>query len=300
MKKMDAPVLLETEGDTLKERQKLSVGAYLSQERKRKDIFLVDVSKVTRIAVQYLEALERNEFQALPASIFVRGFLRTYAVHIGLDPQEVLRMYETQMSSLAAPEMERAASRKKAEPLIKYISTLFIIALGVGIAYFLFVKETPVPPSSSPAHPPETIQPGTPLAKSSPSESLPVQDQDPPKILEAKNPEKSLKRLSAAVPVKPEGEKTKERRYVLKVQATEMTWLRIQSDDLPDVEALLQPMETATWTARHQFKITVGNAGGAEISFNGKPLGVLGKSGEVVHLLLPNEMKPPPEEKKEP
>ena len=60
MKKMDAPVLLETEGDTLKERQKLSVGAYLSQERKRKDICLVDVSKVTRIAVQYLEALERN------------------------------------------------------------------------------------------------------------------------------------------------------------------------------------------------------------------------------------------------
>jgi hypothetical protein len=79
-----------------------------------------------------------------------------------------------------------------------------------------------------------------------------------------------------------------------------LTWLRIQSDDLPDVEALLQPMETATWTARNQFKITVGNAGGVEISLNGKPLGTLGTSGQVVHLLLPDEMKPPPEEKKEP
>jgi hypothetical protein len=40
-----------------------------------------------------------------------------------------------------------------------------------------------------------------------------------------------------------------------------------------------------------------------EISFNGKPLGDLGTSGEVVHLLLPKEMKeinPLPEEKKEP
>ena len=133
---MDAPVLLETEGNILKERQKLTVGAYLSQERKRKDISLVDVSKVTRIAVQYLDALERDEFKSLPASIFVRGFLRTYAVHIGLDPKEVLRIYEAQMSSLAEPEMERAASRKKAEPLVKYISTLFIIALGVGILLF--------------------------------------------------------------------------------------------------------------------------------------------------------------------
>jgi cytoskeleton protein RodZ len=79
-----------------------------------------------------------------------------------------------------------------------------------------------------------------------------------------------------------------------------MTWLRIQSDDQPDVEALLQPMQTASWTARRQFKITVGNAGGVEISFNGKPLGTLGASGQVVNLLLPDEMKPPSEEKKEP
>lgn len=297
---MDAPVLSETEANLLKEKQKPTVGAYLSQERKRKDISLVDVSKVTRIAVQYLEALERDEFQSLPASIFVRGFLRTYAVHIGLDPQEVLRIYEAQISSLGEPEMERAASRKKAKPLVKYIFTLFIIVLGVGIAFFLFIKESPVPPSSSPAPSPETIQPGTPLAKASPSESPPVQDKKPPKVLEAKKPEKSPEALLAVVPVKAEGEKKKERRHVLKVQATEMTWLRIQSDDQPDVEALLQPMEEATWTARRQFNIIIGNAGGVEISFNGKPLGDLGASGQVVHLLLPKEIKPPQEEKKEP
>jgi cytoskeleton protein RodZ len=300
MKKMDAPVLLDTEGNMLKEQQKLTVGAYLSQERKRKEISLVDISKVTRIAVQYLEALERDEFKTLPASIFVRGFLRTYAVHIGLDPKEVLRIYEAQMSSLAEPEMERAASRKKAEPLVKYISTLFIIAIAVGIAFFYFVKETNVPPPSPPASPPETIQPGTPLTKASPSESPAARDKEPPKTLEAKKPEKGLEGFSAAVPSKAEGDKKKEQRQVLKVQATELTWLRIQSDDLPDVEALLHPMETATWTARRQFKITVGNAGGTEISFNGKPLGALGASGEVVHLVLPNEMKPPAEEKKEP
>lgn len=295
---MDAAVLLKTEGGILKEERKLSVGAYLSRERKQKNISLVDVAKVTRISVQYLEALERDEFQVLPASVFIRGFLRTYATQIGLDPKEVLRIYEAQTSSLPAPEKTEAAPpRKKTEPLVKYIFTFFIIAVGVGIAFFLFVKETSVPPSSSPAPSPEILQPETPLAKSSPSQPLVAQEREPSKTLEAARLEKRPEGISAAAPVKTE--KKKERRQVLKVQATETTWLRIQADDLPDSEALLQPNETATWTARRQFNITVGNAGGVEIFLNGIPQGVLGQSGQVVHLILPKEIKPPEEKKEE-
>jgi hypothetical protein len=115
--------------------------------------------------------------------------------------------------------------------------------------------------------------------------------------LEAGRLEKRPQGLSAATPGKTE--KKKEPRQVLKVQATETTWLRIQSDDLEDSEALLQPNETATWTARRQFNITVGNAGGVEIFLNGISQGVLGGSGEVVHLLLPKEIKPPEEKKEE-
>lgn len=70
-----------------------------------------------------------------------------------------------------------------------------------------------------------------------------------------------------------------------------MTWLRIQPDDQKEVEALLRPEETSTWTARRQFKVTVGNAGGVDIFLNGVPQGPLGNSGEVVHLLLPKEIK---------
>jgi hypothetical protein len=296
---MDAPVLSKKEGGILKEEGKLSVGAYLSQERKQKKISLVDIAKVTRISVQYLEALERDEFRVLPASIFVRGFLRTYAAQIGLDPKEVLRMYENQTSTLPPPERTVAAApRKETEPLVKYISTLFIIALGVGIAFFFFFKETSVPPSS-PVRSPETLQPETPLAKGSPSYPLVVQETEPSKNLEAGRLKKPPEGLWAAAPVKTDKEKKKEPRYVLKVKATQTTWLRIQSDDLADSEALLQPDEIATWTARRQFNITVGNAGGVEIFLNGIPQGILGQSGQVVHLILPKETKPTEEKKEE-
>jgi cytoskeleton protein RodZ len=297
---MTAPVLLEPEGNVLKEERKLSVGAYLSQERKRRNISLADVAKATRIAPQYLEALERDEFHAFPASIFIRGFLRTYSVQIGLDPKEVLRMYETQTSSMAAFEKGGATrTRSKTEPLAKYISILLIMAVGVGVAFFFFFKGAPVPPSPSTTSSPDALQSQVPLAKDSSPEPLPAPQKEVPKTLEDRKPEKSPEGLSAAVPLKAEKEKKKERRHVLKVKATETTWLRIQPDDLPDFDALLQPDETATWTARRKFILTVGNAGGVEISFNGKPLGVLGESGQVVTLLLPKEIKPPEEKKEE-
>jgi cytoskeleton protein RodZ len=278
----------------LKEERKLSVGAYLSQERKRQNISLVDIAKVTRISLQYLEALEKDEFQTLPASIFVRGFLRTYAAQIGLDPNAVLNLYEAQVDSFNEPEKpekkEAVAPPKKLEPLVKYILTLFIIVLGVGIA-FLFFKENSVPPSSSPS--PEISAARTPRAKAPRSAARSSHDKGSLKEPERAKPEKKLGGLPAAGPVVAEGAKKEEKPYVLKVRAIEKTWLRIQSDDQPESEALLQPKETATWTARRQFKILLGNAGGVEISLDGNPRGPLGKSGEVVHLLLPDEIEPP-------
>jgi len=284
----------------LKEERKLSVGAYLRQERERKNISLDDVAKVTRISLQYLEALERDEFQTLPGSVFARGFLRTYAAHIGLDPNEVLKMYEAQTDSLPSPEKtEEAPPPKNLEPLAKYILPLVILALGVGVALFFFFKETTVPPSSSLPPSPEISPSPTPPSKTPPAEASRSRKKESPKVLEARKAEKSPEKLPTGASAASGAEKEKEKKQVLKVKATERTWMRIQPDDQPEFEVLLQPREMVTWTASSKFQITVGNAGGAEISFNGKPLGLLGVSGQVVHLLLPQEIKPAGEEKRE-
>jgi cytoskeleton protein RodZ len=282
----------------LKEERKLSVGAYLSQERKRQNISLLDIAKVTRISPQYLEALEENEFQTLPASIFVRGFLRTYAAQIGLDPKEVLNMYEAQSDSFSAPaRKETIVRRKKLEPLVKYLLTLLIIVLGVSLAFLFFFKETSVPPS--PSSSPEIPPAQTPLAKKDPSATLPSPEKEPSKELAPAKPEEKPGKLPAAGPMTAEEARKKEKHHVLKVNAIERTWLRIQADDEPEFEALLQPKEMATWTARRQFKILLGNAGGVEISLDGNLQGPLGESGQVISLLLPNEITPPEEEKEE-
>jgi len=127
------------------------------------------------------------------------------------------------------------------------------------------------PPPSSPPSPPERAS--------------------PPAALQPEKEKKKLEGLLAATPSPKEEEKEKERGHILKVIAIEKTWLRIKPNDQPVIEVLLQPKETASWSARRRFDITVGNAGGIEIFFNGVFQGRLGKSGEVIHLVLPKETR---------
>lgn len=270
----------------MNEGQALTLGSFLRQERERRNIALDSIANETRISRQHLEALERDDLHLLPAPVFVRGFLRTYANYLGIDPKEVLALYEdqTDFSKISSPK-KSSEPPKKIRPLMKFTLILFILALATGIFFLAFSPKTTVPPPVPPAPTPQAIPLQTPLDKKPPMEAP-----SPPQKSLLKTP-KVLSPPSAPTPGLTEAAPKKERRHVLKINATEVTWLRIQSDDQEDVEATLQPQETQTWTARRQFKITIGNAGGVEIFFNGVSQGRLGDSGKVVHLLLPQDIK---------
>lgn len=68
-------------------------GPFLQSVRNYKNITLDDISLVTRIGKPYLIAIEKNEYQVLPAPVFVRGFLAQYAKCLSLDPNKVVKSY---------------------------------------------------------------------------------------------------------------------------------------------------------------------------------------------------------------
>lgn len=72
-----------------------SFGSWLRQQREIRNITLREISDNTKIAMRYLEALEEDRFEVLPAPIFAKGFLREYAKYVGLDPDEVVNFYLT-------------------------------------------------------------------------------------------------------------------------------------------------------------------------------------------------------------
>ena len=72
------------------------IGNTLREARIRKGLSLVDVETVTKIRRKYLEALEENDFEVLPGPTVVKGFLRSYAVFLKLDPERILTEYRSQ------------------------------------------------------------------------------------------------------------------------------------------------------------------------------------------------------------
>ena len=68
-------------------------GRELKQVRERMGIELQTVSKETKISLKILESLEEEEFEKLPALVYLKGFLKSYAQSLGIDPQKVIEDY---------------------------------------------------------------------------------------------------------------------------------------------------------------------------------------------------------------
>src|SRR4051812_325633 len=62
-----------------------SLGSYLRREREQRQISLAELAQTTRIPIRILEQLESDDHARLPADVFVRGFLRSYARVLGVD-----------------------------------------------------------------------------------------------------------------------------------------------------------------------------------------------------------------------
>lgn len=68
------------------------VGQVLSEARTSKHISLEHIAAETHIKLEFLQAIEKNEFAQLPPIAFVRGFLKQYAQVVGVEPQTVLAL----------------------------------------------------------------------------------------------------------------------------------------------------------------------------------------------------------------
>ncbi len=68
-----------------------SIGAILKSVRQDKELTLEEISQLTRIREKYLAAIEADNWDALPSSVQQKGFVRSYARALGLDPAPLLQ-----------------------------------------------------------------------------------------------------------------------------------------------------------------------------------------------------------------
>lgn len=81
------------------------LGGMLREAREARGLSLEQVERDTRIVRRYLTALEEEDFEVFPADVYARGFLRSYASYLGLNPTELLALFPIE----PPPEHGRAA-----------------------------------------------------------------------------------------------------------------------------------------------------------------------------------------------
>ena len=97
------------------------LGGQLRAERERRGAVLEQVSEATKIRKTYLEALEGSDWKALPADVFTRGYVRTYAQYLGLDQEHLLKVHarERRIAGGGDPSRSERAQRDAMRAALK-------------------------------------------------------------------------------------------------------------------------------------------------------------------------------------
>ncbi|MGZ3569495.1 MAG: helix-turn-helix domain-containing protein [Thermodesulfobacteriota bacterium] len=289
-----------------------TLGSYLKNQRESKKISLREVAKNTRVREHILKAIEEDRYELLPPYTYVKGFLSAYAKYLKLDESEVLLRYERVLKGepvappLAElpkpappppkppkpappspkPKEEISATkpskpRKKIEWNTKQTWVIAGVIAASLVLFYFFSPYSPRPPESVPERPaPEKAaieeEPAAPTPPIAAVTSVPKEKP----VIEGKES------VAPSSPVASTTSIPEKKPLSLQLKAVEETWVRLDVDDQSGKGMILKPGEGISVQASNRIRMILGNAGGLDLTLNGKKLEKFGKSGEVLTLIF--------------
>lgn len=240
-----------------------SFGQWLRRQREMREISLRDIAERTKISLRYLEAMEEDRFDVLPAPIFAKGFLREYARYVGLSPDEVVNHYlavqqpEELEGERTGTEIRVRRDRDKGRRR-SWTWGLFLLLAGVAllalVGLFAYYGEKRQQESS-------TTQPPPPIA--APPETA------APKVVPPAPPPTPSSPLQVTL------------------DFTQNCWVEAVVDGKNVLSELRVQGESVQLEARESVLLKkLGNAGGVSIQVNGYPLPLDAGPGQVVNDLM--------------
>lgn len=266
----------------------MTIGEKLRQAREAQSITLHEIAEKTNISVRSLEALEKGQVDKLPGGIFTRGFVRSYAAYVGLDPDEIVREYVA-----AHPEVRTAEEAEEMEPPrspLPIVVGFFVLVVLVLAAGYWWLTRPPSPGASQ-----GTVSPASASAPSSvaPPPSAPqapagVPD-DPSSEASAADDPPSAAALSpsdaAAVGANPEVASSPvaagSEPLRLTLLPTGRCWVRVRADGEVRISRELTAGDRVDITASDVLEVLAGDAGAFAYRLNGVPGRSLGGAGDV-------------------
>lgn len=264
-----------------------SIGETLRRERQRLNLDLEQVARETKINRRLLEAIEAEDFDRLPGGVFTRSFVRQYARVLGLDEDEIAA--ELQRNIQPEPSEPEGAPGPPGEPAIELprvpefgvrprtgsslpaLAGVVAVMLICSAIYAWWQRSSRTPPATPPAaatvtervNAPDQAPAITQPAAAQTASTVPAAPVTPPPT------------PLADVPADPDAN------VRLVLTATEPVWISVRSNGEFIYSGTLQPNETRNLDAAGQVQMTVGNAGGLNVTLNGQPVPSLGATGQV-------------------
>ena len=213
-----------------------SFGQWLRRQREVREIGLREIAETSKISLRYLEALEQDRFELLPAPVFAKGFLREYSKFVGLDPDEVVNFF---LSALPEEQRESEQREAPAQQPVRLVGPLLVVlvVLLAGAAFLSYVanRSRDVAGDRPPIAPP--------LPQAAPSEGPPT----------ATAPEEP------AAPI------------VLALDFNQNSWVEVYVDGERQVSELRVQGESLRIEAGKEIRLSLGNAAGVSFELNGRP-----------------------------
>jgi cytoskeletal protein RodZ len=228
----------------------IAFGAWLRRQRELREISLREIADVTKISIRYLEALEQDRFDVLPAPVFAHGFLKEYARYVGLDADEVVNSYltaqdEAEPEEVADAPVVRIRDKKRPTGVLLALAALVLLAVVAALAYF--------------------------------AESFREDDRSEPPPMAAPVPQ-PVPRLPPVV--EPESETAVP--LSITIDFTEDCWIEATIDGEGQISQLHVPGESLRIEAQERVTLTIGNPEAVRIEVNGQPFPVSAPAGQVL------------------
>ncbi len=246
-----------------------NLGQYLKNIREEKKIPVAQVAQELKTSMDIIQAIDNNEYERLPAPIYVKGYLRSYAKYMGLDGEAIVELYKklypTETKQELVLEKQKLPGinfnwQKLFQPKVLIPLCAIPLALILLLVFFLFrpAKQEPLSPQS-------------------PLKSRPVREatQQP---AQPEPPEKIIEPSALVTPLKTP--------ISLTAKTTDAVWLRIHTDGKLIFEGILAKGEQKNWTATSEFKLRIGNPGNLNLIVNDQQLGRVSPYGGPVNAII--------------
>jgi cytoskeleton protein RodZ len=243
----------------------MSLGSMLTKARKDAGLSIDDLSAATNIRGTLLREMESNNFSQCGGETYARGHLRNIAIKLDVDPQIFLTAFEDEQMhvdrSMQALLVENNVMREPKEA--RKVSWKVLVTISVASLFVAGLAQIIISSDSAPDIPvalEETATPtASPEATSEPTATEEVTPTDEPTVSTGQGVEVVVNAVRAK------------------------SWLFV-SDSSGRVlfSGQIPQGVTKTFSSDTQLNLKVGNAGGVDLSVNGKKIDSLGADGQVV------------------